>query len=61
MGVMLRQMSQKELCYWIAFHKIENDKDELDKKVAADKEQEKKDEALKNLILTTWGNQTPSS
>lgn len=58
---MLRQMSQKELCYWIAFHKIENDKDELDKKVAADKEQEKKDEALKNLILTTWGNRTPSS
>lgn len=54
-GVMLRQMSQEELCYWIAFHKIENDKEQSSKQNAAELEQAKKDDALKSLILKNWG------
>ena len=44
---MLRQMSQEELCYWIAYHNIENSDEESKKQKAAEQEQAKKDEALK--------------
>ena len=48
-------MSQEELCYWIAYHNIENSDEESKKHEAAEMEQAKKDEALKSLILRTWG------
>ena len=59
-GVMLRQMSQEELCYWIAYHNIENSDEESKKQKAAEQEQANKDEALKSLILRTWGKQDQS-
>ena len=52
---MLRQMSQEELCYWIAYHNLENEAEKSREQEAANAEQRKKDEALKNLVLRTWG------
>ena len=54
-GSMLRGMSQSELCHWIAYHKLENAKEDTRKKAAVEDEQAKKDAALKSMLMKHWG------
>lgn len=60
-GVMLKQMTQDELCHWIAFHKIENEKYDKkgEKKAKANSspedEQTARDAALIAMLKARYG------
>lgn len=55
---MLGSMTQKEFCHWIAFHRIENEKDSPAKEDPED-EQTKRDAAMVSQLLALAGKKTP--
>lgn len=54
---LLEGMTQKEFCYWIAFHRIENEKDSPNKEGKSGQEQ--KDANMLSQLLALAGKKNP--